>query len=464
MKKIYEFSGFILFGVVLLWILFLSVEPRVTFEHKKEQIVNVNTTLPLEHISVTFFGKKWNHVGKIENNVDTTKVGNYEQTYSFFFRGKKKTVIQKVIVKDHEAPLITLVGDENVSLCPGQSYQEQGFTAYDNYDLDLSSQVQIEYVNNSVIRYHVSDSSNNTTTVERRLFYQDNEAPLLTLVGNVSMTVYMNTVFQDPGYQVKDNCSSDVVVTQEGRVDTSKIGTYSITYRAVDQSGNESKQTRVVTVKALDPSWPNTIYLTFDDGPSLNITPQILDILKHENVPATFFVAGYSGASDVLIKREKEEGHTVALHTTSHNYNTVYLSSDAYFNDLYAIQNRVYQATNERPTIIRFPGGSSNTVSRYNPGIMTKLTREVQNRGFTYFDWNIDSNDAGGAKTSDDIYHNVVNSLSHNRANVVLMHDSASKNKTVEALKKIIAYGKANGYQFVALTTTTKPVQHRVNN
>ena len=128
------------------------------------------------------------------------------------------------------------------------------------------------------------------------------------------------------------------------------------------------------------------------------------------------------------------------------------------------LREKIKKSTGYDSTIIRFPGGSSNTVSKFNPGIMTKLTNKVLANGYRYFDWNIDSNDAGGAKNSDAVYNNVVKNLNKNRANVVLMHDFSGNNKTLNALESIINYGINNGYTFEKITTSTAMVTHNVNN
>ena len=136
------------------------------------------------------------------------------------------------------------------------------------------------------------------------------------------------------------------------------------------------------------------IYLTFDDGPSRN-TSYILDVLKSENVKATFFITGKG--SDYIIKREYEEGHSIGLHTYSHNYKAIYSKVDAYFKDIEAVNQRLCDITTTRSKIVRFAGGSSNTISRrYKKGIMSELTKEVIARGYKYYDWNIDSGDASG--------------------------------------------------------------------
>ena len=186
-----------------------------------------------------------------------------------------------------------------------------------------------------------------------------------------------------------------------------------------------------------------------------------MDILKEEGVKATFFVTGYG--PDELIKREYDEGHTVALHTNVHDYARVYASDEAYFEDLYAIQERVKRITGVESKIIRFPGGSSNTVSRhYSTGIMSRLTKEVVNRGFKYYDWNVSSGDAGNTTLASGVYNNVISGLRPTRENMVLMHDV--KSYTRDALRDIIRYGKENGYIFEKITMDTDMVTQRVNN
>lgn len=202
------------------------------------------------------------------------------------------------------------------------------------------------------------------------------------------------------------------------------------------------------------------IYLTFDDGPSRN-TSYILDVLKSENVKATFFITGKG--SDYIIKREYEEGHSIGLHTYSHNYKAIYSKVDAYFQDIEAVNQRLCDITTTRSKIVRFAGGSSNTISRrYKKGIMSELTKEVIARGYKYYDWNIDSGDASGVYNCNRIYNNVVKNLKSNRVNMVLMHDS--KKCTLKVLKKVIDYGKSNGYKFKKITYETEMITQKVNN
>lgn len=204
-----------------------------------------------------------------------------------------------------------------------------------------------------------------------------------------------------------------------------------------------------------------TIYLTFDDGPGEH-TGRLLDILKKYNIKATFFVTGRGDDADIL--REYQEGHTVALHTFSHNYKYVYSSVENYFADLVQVAARVKNITGEEAKIIRFPGGASNTVStKYDGGIriMSILTQEVLKRGYVYFDWNVSSNDAANATSADAVYTSTVTHLKEG-PNVILQHDI--KGYSVDAVERIIEYGMAHGYDFKALDPNSPAIRHEVNN
>ena len=204
-------------------------------------------------------------------------------------------------------------------------------------------------------------------------------------------------------------------------------------------------------------------YLTFDDGPSSR-TKEILDILKKYNVKATFFVI--NSPESYLMKRIHEEGHAIGLHAYSHNYAQIYKSTDAYFKDLNAISDKVYSLTGVRSPIMRFPGGGSNAVSKqYSKGIMTKLTAEVTKKGYAYFDWNVDSDDAGSSHSSyTRIVNNVINGSKGKNSICVLMHDASSKTSTVQALPYIIEGLSERGYRFEVLTNKTSGFHHSVNN
>ena len=165
-----------------------------------------------------------------------------------------------------------------------------------------------------------------------------------------------------------------------------------------------------------------------------------------------------------LTKRVIDEGHTLAMHGYQHKYNIVYKSKKVYKQNLDKLRNLFFKKYGVWCTLSRFPGGSSNTVSRYNPGIMTRITKDIAGWGYHYFDWNVASCDSDTAKNANDVYRNVTTGLIKGRGNVVLMHDFYKNDKMLGALDKIIKYGKKHGYTFLPLTASTTEVHHKVNN
>ena len=205
------------------------------------------------------------------------------------------------------------------------------------------------------------------------------------------------------------------------------------------------------------------VYLTFDDGPSEN-TDKVLKILKKYDAKATFFVTGNNQKYNDSIRKAEKQGNTIALHTYTHDYATVYSSTEAYFNDLQQISDMVKQITGKAPKYIRFPGGSSNMVSaNYSQGIMSKLDSMVHERGYEYFDWNCSSGDA--ASNSVPAQTIVDNSTNCNYDQIMLLfHDSSPKTSTVEALPAIIENYRSRGYVFKAISDDTPIFHHGVNN
>jgi peptidoglycan/xylan/chitin deacetylase (PgdA/CDA1 family) len=135
-------------------------------------------------------------------------------------------------------------------------------------------------------------------------------------------------------------------------------------------------------------------------------------------------------------------------------------------NNITKLDEKLQKDFNYKPFVIRFPGGSSNTISRkYSEGIMTKLVKKVSDAGYDYLDWNVDSEDATGNNVAKKkLIANVTGGLQENRDNVVLMHDTNAKMTTAKSLKKIIKYAKANGFEFYAFTEGTPAVHHGTNN
>ena len=282
--------------------------------------------------------------------------------------------------------------------------------------------------------------------------------PEISLNGDAVYTITVGTDFSVPEPTATDN-GEEVEVVTTGSIDTSKVGNYILTYEATDASGNIAIATREVYVVQKN---SGIVYLTFDDGPSEH-TYRLLDVLKKYNVKATFFVTG--SGDDAAILRAYQEGHTIALHSFTHSYSYIYQNTDIFFSDLYRIQERVKNITGQTVTLMRFPGGSSNTVShKYDGGakIMSQLVNEVKNRGFTYFDWNISSGDAGETTSTAVVARNVTSRLIKDGKSVVLQHDN--KGFSVDAVESIIQYGLSEGYTFKGLDANAYQAHHRVSN
>ena len=468
MNKNAKVSLIVILLIYVISVLFILIMPNISLKGKNHITIKLEEKYKEPGYQATFLLQDKKNQVKVESNLNNKKVGTYKITYTLK-NGKLKTKATRTIdVVDQEKPVITLSG--NSYACPSKDYIEEGYQAIDNYDGDITSNVTITKKNDSIL-YSVKDSSGNSQKVTRKIIKGDIEAPKLVLNGEESIVLNVGDAYNELGITVTDNCDQDIQnkVAIESNVNTNVAGQYTVSYTATDNSENKTTITRTVTV--VNPyNSPNlngvgkVIYLTFDDGPSSTITPSLLQILKEEKVKATFFVINHSDSLNYLIKQEYDEGHTVALHSDTHVYSYVYSSVDNYFNDLTSIQNKVSGIIGIKPNIIRFPGGSSNTVSRkYSPGIMSILSKEVLNRGFIYFDWNVSSEDAGGARTASQVYNNVVNNLVY-KNNVVLLHDFESNYKTLNAIRDIIQYGKSHGYIFKAITQDTYPTRHHVNN
>lgn len=206
--------------------------------------------------------------------------------------------------------------------------------------------------------------------------------------------------------------------------------------------------------KQFSPS--KTAFLTFDDGPSER-TVEILNILKENEIKATFFVVGNtSPKGKELMKKIVEEGHTLAPHTYTHNFKKIYANVESFLSDFNDIYNLIYETTGQKPGIFRFAGGSKNG---FNKGNYREIIAEMRRRGFDYFDWNISSGDAA-QKTptpAQKCMANVVSNSNQCNSVVVLMHDTRPKTTTVEALPDIIKGLKQQGFEFDKLSHSIYP-------
>ena len=204
------------------------------------------------------------------------------------------------------------------------------------------------------------------------------------------------------------------------------------------------------------------VYLTSDDGPS-QYTPKVLDILREEDVKATFFVTGNGGSYTKCIGQAYQEGHAIAAHTYNHDFAN-YATLESYFKDLERIEDLIEKQIGQRTRVIRFPGGSTNTVfykHARDPLYMVRLTQAVQDSGYQYVDWNVSSEDATGLNIP---VETIIESSCTTRSRDIclLMHDARGKSTTVEALPEIIRFYKENGYEFRTITDTTYICHHGV--
>lgn len=305
----------------------------------------------------------------------------YTAEYRVGLRVYRKSCSRTVEVADREAPVILLTNSEKGAIYPGAPYVEEGFLAADNFDGDVTTQVQRQRQGDTVV-YTVTDSHGNTAQAVRELTYLE-ELP------------------------------------EDAKV----------------------------------------IYLTFDDGPG-KYTEELLQILEKYDVRVTFFVC--NGEYNHLLTDIAAKGHAIGVHAYNHRFESVYASESAYFKDFNKMQDLIQQYTGSKTKLLRFPGGSSNTASRYNPGIMSLLVKRVKQKGYYYFDWSVDSNDAGGAESSQEIYENVINGVKGKSSSVVLQHDTAGK--SVRAVEMILQWGLENGYIFLPLTEDSPTCHHGVNN
>ena len=437
-------------------------------DFKKEVTINYkekfNPTYGIVKYGNVFFKKDVKH--NYKGNVDINKLGKYQIKYYYKYKKNRYILTQTVYVRDLEKPVLNIEGEE-LKYCPNGKLKTYNYSANDNVDGDITSKVKVELKDNYII-FSVDNSGNNIVA-KRKAVPNDNESPKLTLNGNQYITIYKDTFYKDQGATAVDDCDGDLTssINVSGNVDVSKAGTYVIKYSVKDSSNNISTIERKVTVKeryiAPPVSGGKVAYLTFDDGPG-EYTNKLLDILKKYNVKVTFFVTNqsYSIGYDSAIKRAFDEGHTIALHSYTHNYSYIYASESNYFEDLTNIQNKVKNITGYTSTIIRFPGGSSNTVSRFNRGIMTRLANEVTNRGFTYVDWNVSSGDAGGTTDTAKVYENVINGINSHDVSVVLQHDI--KEFSVNAVEDIVKYCINNGIELRPLTPNGPTAHHGINN
>lgn len=415
---------------------------------------------PRSNIKFVFGGNK--EEVKIEGKIDTNKKGEYPISYSF--KNHKSDAL--INVKDTKAPELVLK-DVTIDMVsefdPGMVIEKAEDASKIKYTYDYDK-TTIDERGKHQITVTAADEEGNETKKDVHMYREeDTKAPTLK-DPKATITIKQGEDVTDSMIESEDDYDpSPTVEIDTSSYNSKKAGESSVDVTLTDQSGNSQTVTIPLVIEE-DPAYgKKVVYLTFDDGPSAN-TKKILDILDKYDAKATFFVTGNHPEYNKYMKEAADEGHTIGLHTYTHDYSTLYSSKDAYFEDLQKISDMVEDVTGEKSMVIRFPGGSSNMISaQYTPGIMSELTEEVRQKGYQYFDWNVDSTDASGnnvpvaqivqnATRSDEQYINI------------LMHDTDAKDTTVEALEEIIKYYKDQGYIFLGLDTSSYPAHHQTVN
>lgn len=208
------------------------------------------------------------------------------------------------------------------------------------------------------------------------------------------------------------------------------------------------------------------MYLTFDDGPSKH-TQEVLELLNKYSIKATFFVTGENTEYSSMIKTIHEQGHTLGIHTYSHDYAKIYTSVDAYFQDIEKVKNLIKSEAGVDTKLLRFPGGSSNTVSRkYCDGIMTTLAKAVEEQGYTYYDWNAHNGDGDPSISADALYNQTMKEIEGKDHVVLLMHDGGGNQNTIDSLDRVIKELIRQGWTFKIIESNDPDaiVHHHIAN
>ncbi len=202
------------------------------------------------------------------------------------------------------------------------------------------------------------------------------------------------------------------------------------------------------------------VYLTFDDGPGEN-TEALLDILDDYGVKATFFIVGNRVEGfESTVNRIIEEGHSLGMHSYTHNYADLYFDLDNFVTEINLEQDELFEITGEVINLFRFPGGSSNSLSAQPISLFVDYLNE---QNIVYYDWNVSSGDSGGKLTAENVYDNVMSGIEKQEVSVVLMHDSTEKQTTFDAVPQIIETLQAEDALILPITADTEPVHHNVN-
>ncbi len=460
-KRLWSLLGTIfLVGLLILsgWGLYRYFHPlelkgdsyRTELKEPFDTYGNIQSILfhPLESVSL---------VGEVK----TDEIARFDVSYTF--EGESYPFTVEVV--DSKGPILELqdvMVDLNTPVIAEDFITRIGDAS--NYSFRMDGQTDPGQAGSFTITVTARDTYNNITTKTAQLIRKmDKTAPTLQNFDE-KVILLQGDVYAPRSYTVQDDLDKDPkVYIDSSQLNISTPGTYTVQYTTSDRSGNQRNYQQTVIVEE-NPDYGKPIcYLTFDDGPSPT-TAEILEILNQYGIPATFFVSGADESSLSLLKTIKKNGHSIGLLSYSDSYPIVYASEEAYYEDLKKISDVVTQYTEIQADIVRFLGGSSNTLaSTYCEGIMNNLVKTIESKGYSYFDWNVSSQDDTGAYVDvDTIVASACRGIGMDNV-VIQLHDSAGKETTVHSLPQIIQAYKEAGYVFRGLTRTSIPIHHYVS-
>ena len=465
MKK-YKLLLIILVLVITLIILSIKPTNQIVLYNYHPVIEISNKFDPQANIQKVI-GGSISDVNVDTSKIDFSKVGKYPITYIY---NNIKTTIT-IELQDTLKPNVE-VQEVTVDLGMKITARDVVKDIYDNSrtTVKFKKDYQFDHVGDYEVEVSICRANSNCVTKKTvvHVLPKDTTPPEILGIRNLSV-LKDSDIDLLSSVSVKDNQDDNPTLTiDSSNLDISKVGDYQIVYFAKDRSGNMTKETCIVsvvenkTIGSFEPSDEKVVYLTFDDGPSAN-TVKILDFLKANNIKATFFVLEKQGYDD-LYKRIVDEGHAIAIHSSTHDYAEIYKNVDAFMADVKSLSDHIKDLTGVETKLLRFPGGSNNRVSHRYGGsdIMTKIIPTVEEAGYVYYDWNVDSQDAAkGLQDTQVIVDSVLSQAKHNNNAVILMHDAAAKTTTVEALPAIVEGLKEQGFVFDALTTESEPVKFK---
>lgn len=434
--------------------------PKIIFTSEPAILEIKESTDPMSLIKEVEHGDR-NNITIKENTIDTNQLGEYQIIYQL----DQHTFPLTVQVKDTKAPIVST---KELTIQVGETISAED--AIKEIKDATKTRVSWKETNafdsigdQNVILQVIDEGNNKTETgVLVHVLEKDTTPPVISAK---DIVLQLHEEWDASKLATaSDERDGDVdVKVERNDVDIHTPGTYHISFSATDKHGNKAEKTISVTIKQPKPIGDKIIYLTIDDGPSAN-TPAILDILDRYHVKATFFVTAQCPGYLDYITLAHQKGHAIGLHTYSHHYATIYANETAYFNDLQAISDVVYQQIGIHPNILRFPGGSSNTVSaNYNSGIMSRLSKQVLAKGYQYFDWNGASGD-GNSSLSASALIKEATSFGGQSPLMMLTHDHSGSGASVEALPAIIEYYQNLGYTFQTVDINTSGFHHGINN